>query len=155
MNPNIPEEIQAMAALIGQSSAIDAMMVDKPKELVTDTNTLKQGLNQYIQQQRSQIAAPPAPPAPPATHYHEPSISVPVPPPAQYYEPYPVNTPVPQSNELQLELNLEPKQLDQVINILKEISVKLTKQNNLLQKIHDTQYQKERISDAPIKLGKH
>lgn len=156
MNAEIPEEIRVMAALIGQSSEIDSMMVNQPKELVTNTNTLKQGLNQYIQQQRTQQAQQYV--APPPAQYPQvgmaPIVPIPnyIPPQSLPEVPQYGDNMGPKIDNSQLEFNLEPNKVDEIINLLKDISLKLTKQNKLLQSIHDIKPTKERISDTTIKL---
>lgn len=144
----IPEEIEAMAFLIGQSNQIDAMMMEKPSTLITSTATLRQGLNEYVQQQRREHAPPPVqypqvsqPPFVPIPNYVPPQELPQVP---QYVSPQKVD-------DGQLEFNLDPSKTDIIINLLKEISVKLTKQNTLLEK-YATECQKGRISETPIKL---
>lgn len=146
----IPEEIEAMAFLIGQSNQIDAMMMEKPSTLITSTATLRQGLNEYVQQQRREHAPPPVqypqvaqPPFVPIPNYVPPQELPQVP----IYAP----TPLPKVDDGQLEFNLDPSKTDIIINLLKEISVKLTKQNTLLEK-YATECQKRRISETPIKL---
>lgn len=126
----IPEEIRAIAALIGESSQIDSMMIDKPRTLITDTNTLKQGLNQMVQQSREQRRPQPSYPQP------EPRPTF------QQYETPPVSylpsaPPLVVENDGQMELNLEPSKVDIIIDLLKDVTLKLKKQNNLLQDINE------------------
>ena len=123
---NIPEEIEAMAFLIGQSNQIDSMMMERNKELVTDANTIKNQLNTYIQSVRQQQAPPPAAAYAPQIQQPAPPISPPV------QQAVVTNYSLPPDNN-QLELNLDPDRLDVIINLLKDISAKLTKQINLLQ----------------------
>lgn len=160
MNPNvpIPEEIQAMAALIGQSSVIDSMMVQRPSTLATSTQTLKQGLNEYVQQQRQQMVQPPPQVALPTHPVQYPQVPMPpiehIPnyrPPQMGMNMYPTAADS-EKDDGQLEFNLEPSKVDIIINLLKEISLKLTKQNNMLEKQYANQSKEKRISDAPIKL---
>lgn len=144
---NIPEEIEAMAFLIGQSSQIDQMMVEKPSTLVTSSHTLKKGLNDYIQTQRQQ-AAPiypqvPMPPVVPLPNY--------VPP--QQLPQVPVYAPMPEKkDDGQMEFNLEPTKAEEIIILLKEISQKLTKQNNLLEKVYANPLKSKIISEPTVKL---
>ena len=144
---NIPEEIEAMAFLIGQSSQIDQMMVDRPSTLITSAHTLKKGLNDYIQTQRQQ-----APPPPPVQY---PPQIVPIP---NYVPPQELPqvsqyAPMPQKvDDGQLELNLEPTKVEEVIILLREISNKLTKQNNLLEKTYANQSKQKTVSEPIVKL---
>ena len=147
---NIPEEIEAMAFLIGQSSQIDQMMVDRPSTLITSAHTLKKGLNDYIQTQRQQAPPPPVqypqvaqPPIVPIPNYVPPQELPQVP---QY-------APMPQKvDDGQLELNLEPTKVEEVIILLREISNKLTKQNNLLEKTYANQSKQKTVSEPIVKL---
>jgi len=144
---NIPEEIEAMAFLIGQSSQIDQMMVDRPSTLITSAHTLKKGLNDYIQTQRQQ--APPPPPV-----QYPPQIA-PIPNyvPPQELPQVPQYAPMPQKvDDGQLELNLEPTKVEEVIILLREISNKLTKQNNLLEKTYANQSKQKTVSEPIVKL---
>jgi hypothetical protein len=145
---NIPEEIEAMAFLIGQSNQIDSMMIDKPSTLVTSSETLKQGMSEYLSQQRRyqnpQPTAPHLSPqfTPPPAHFSEPIQNGPSP---------QLNTPPPQtSNNDQLEFNFEPKQGERIIDLLKEISLKLTKQQHILQKIYENKSSKDTITNLPV-----
>jgi hypothetical protein len=140
---NLPEEIEAMAYLIGQSNQIDSMMVDKPSTLITSTQTLKKGLGEYVQQQRQQ--APQV--APPTYPVQYPQVPQPEILPIPNYTP-----PAPQKvDNGQLELNLEPTKIEEIIFLLKEISIKLTKQNNLLEKMYGNQSKKEGIFTSTSK----
>jgi hypothetical protein len=132
---NIPEEIEAMAFLIGQSNQIDQMMVDRPSTLITSAQTLKKGMNEYIQTQRQQ--------APQPVQYQQPQQLPQVP---QY-------APMPQKvDDGQLELNLEPTKVEEIIILLKEISNKLTKQNNLIEKTYANQSKQKTVSEPIVKL---
>jgi|688.fasta_scaffold234311_3 hypothetical protein len=132
---NIPEEIEAMAFLIGQSNQIDQMMVDRPSTLITSAQTLKKGMNEYIQTQRQQ--------APQPVQYQQPQQLPQVP---QY-------APMPQKvDDGQLELNLEPTKVEEIIILLKEISNKLTKQNSLLEKTYANQSKQKTVSEPVVKL---
>ena len=132
---NIPEEIEAMAFLIGQSNQIDQMMVDRPSTLITSAQTLKNGMNEYIQTQRQQ--------APQPVQYQQPQQLPQVP---QY-------APMPQKvDDGQLELNLEPTKVEEIIILLKEISNKLTKQNNLIEKTYANQSKQKTVSEPIVKL---
>jgi hypothetical protein len=143
---NIPEEIEAMAYLIGQSNQIDQMMVERPSTLVTSTHTLKQGLNNYVQAQRQQAQQAPPP------QYHQP-IHSPVPMPPVVTLPYIVPPQAPQKeNDGQLEFNLEPTKLEEMLILLKEISQKLTKQNNLLEKVYANSPKQKTVSEPVVKL---
>ena len=162
----IPEEIQAMAFLVGQSNQIDSMMMERNKELVTDGSTIKKGLDEYMRISRGQHPQaqqqPMGVPAPAIGEPYNPTIhnqyigdqfppvqpmQAPVP---QFYPPQP------QKDENQLEFNLTPNQGDIIINLLKEISVKLTKQNNLIQSLHEKNSPKEdRIPILTQKSGKN
>lgn len=142
----LPEEIEAMAFLIGQSNQIDSMMVERPSTLVTSTQTLKKGLNDYVQQQRSQLQPPPI------NNYIEPIPNY-TPIPMAPVVPIPNYTPPqPKVDDGQLEFNLEPSKMDEIIILLKEISLKLTKQNSMLEKINANASKKEGVSNAPVKL---
>lgn len=145
---NIPEEIEAMAFLIGQSNQIDSMMMERNKELVTDANTIKNQLNTYIQSVRQQQAPPPAAAYAPQIQQPAPPISPPV------QQPVVVNYPPPQDNN-QLELNLDPDRLDVIINLLKDISAKLTKQINLLQEKNENNNKEKRPTASSVELGKN
>ena len=127
---NIPEEIETMAFLIGQSNQIDSMIIEKPSTLITSTQTLKKGLNDYVHQQRTQNfqQPPPQPQAVPIPPY-VPPVDIP-----QYDNNTFQKISEPKSDDGQLELNLEPTKADEIIILLKEISSKLTKQNNMLEK---------------------
>jgi hypothetical protein len=52
----------------------------------------------------------------------------------------------------QLELNLEPTKVEEIISFLKEISNKLTKQNNLLEKTYANQSKQKTVSEPVVKL---
>ena len=157
----IPEEIQAMAWLVGQSNQIDQMMTQKNKELITDSSTIKKGLDEYLKLQRGQNQPPqvtnnPVVASPPSIgESYNPSIH------NQYvnttvHSPHPLQQVYfPQEEDNQLEFNLTPNQGDIIINLLKEISVKLTKQNNLLQSFNEKNSIKEDgISIPPEKSRK-
>jgi hypothetical protein len=136
---NIPEEIEAMAFLIGQSNQIDQMMVDRPSTLITSAQTLKKGMNEYIQTQRQQAPQPP----PQLVQYQQPQQLPQVP---QY-------APMPQKvDDGQLGLNLEPTKVEEIIILLKEISNKLTKQNSLLEKTYANQSKQKTVSEPVVKL---
>jgi len=142
---NIPEEIEAMAFLIGQSNQIDQMMVDRPSTLITSAQTLKKGLNDYIQTQRQQAPQPvqyQQPPQPPVVNL-----------PTQQLPQVPQYAPMPQKvDDGQLELNLEPTKVEEIIILLKEISNKLTKQNSLLEKTYANQSKQKTVSEPVVKL---
>lgn len=148
MKPQIPEEIEAMAALLGQSAAIDSMIIDAPVGLNTNSNTIKQSIAQYVQQQRSgyqpQTAQPPIVPIP--NHVTPQEL-----PQLQQFSPMPQYQ-QPKVDDGQLEFNLEPSKADEIIILLKEISQKLTKQNSLIEKYYDNSSQKGRVPETPIKL---
>jgi hypothetical protein len=144
MNPEIPEEYKTMAALLGESAAIDSLMINNPTTLATNTNTLKRGIAEYQEQQKRERVQPqqhveyPAVPPPPIVNlpYYPPQ---PLPQAPQY-------APIPQKvDDGQLELNLEPSKADIIINLLKEISVKLTKQNSLIEQKYAIKPEKERV----------
>ena len=162
----IPEEIQAMAWLVGQSNDIDKMMTDRNKELVTDGSTIKREIDQYMRISRGQhpqaTQQPVGVPVPAIGEPHNPAVH------NQYigdqFPPVqPIQAPMPQfyppqsqRDEDQLEFNLTPNQGDIIINLLKEISLKLTKQNTLLQSIHEKNSPKEdRIPVLTQKSGKN
>ena len=139
MNPNIPEEYNTLAALLEESAAIDSLMINPPTTLATNTNTLKKGIAEYQEQQKRERMQPQQPV--PSHHYGDvaaTNISSP------YYPPQPLPqvpqyAPMPQKvDDGQLELNLEPSKVDIIINLLKEISVKLTKQNSLIEKKNES-----------------
>lgn len=143
---NIPEEIEAMAFLIGQSSQIDQMMVDRPSTLITSAQTLKKGLNDYIQTQRQQAPPPPV-------QYPPQIVPIPNYVPPQELPQVPQYAPMPQKvDDGQLELNLEPTKVEEVIILLREISNKLTKQNNLLEKTYANQSKQKTVSEPVVKL---
>jgi hypothetical protein len=143
---NIPEEIEAMAFLIGQSSQIDQMMVDRPSTLITSAQTLKKGLNDYIQTQRQQAPPPPV-------QYPPQIVPIPNYVPPQELPQVPQYVPMPQKvDDGQLELNLEPTKVEEVIILLREISNKLTKQNNLLEKTYANQSKQKTVSEPVVKL---
>jgi len=142
----IPEEIEAMAFLIGQSNQIDQMMVDRPSTLITSTQTLKNGMNEYIQTQRQQQQQA----LHPAQYQQVPQSPLPQVP---QYAPLPQYVPIPQKvDDGQLELNLEPTKVEEIISFLKEISNKLTKQNNLLEKTYANQSKQKTVSEPVVKL---
>jgi len=162
----IPEEIQAMAFLIGQSNQIDSMMTERNKELVTDSSTIKKGLDEYMRMSRGQhpqaIQQPVGVPAPAIGEPYNPAVH------NQYindqFPPVqPIQAPMPQyyppqsqKDENQLEFNLTPNQGDIIINLLKEISTKLTKQNNLLTSFNEKNSPKEdRVPVLTQKSGKN
>jgi hypothetical protein len=142
---HIPEEIEAMAFLIGQSNQIDQMMVDRPSTLITSAQTLKKGMNEYIQTQRQQAPQPiqyQQPPQPPVVNL-----------PPQQLPQVPQYTPMPQKvDDGQLEFNLEPTKVEEIIILLKEISNKLTKQNSLLEKTYANQSKQKTVSEPVVKL---
>jgi hypothetical protein len=144
MNPNIPEEYKTMAALLGESAAIDSLMINNPAQLATNTNTLKRGIAEYQEQQKRERVQPQQPVYPQVGMA---SIE-PIP---NYYPPQPFPQ-VPQYAPMlqmvddgQLELNLEPSKADIIINLLKDISLKLTKQNNLIEQKYAIKPEKERV----------
>ena len=134
---NIPEEIEAMAFLIGQSNQIDQMMVDRPSTLITSAQTLKNGMNEYIQTQRQQAPRP-------VQHQQVPQSPLPQVP---QYAPMPDKV-----DDGQLEFNLEPTKVEEIIILLKEISNKLTKQNNLIEKTYANQSKQKTVSEPVVKL---
>lgn len=144
MQPEIPEEYKTMAALLGESAAIDSLMINNPTTLATNTNTLKRGIAEYQEQQKRERMQPQQPAYPQVG-------MAPIEPIPNYYPPQPLPqvpqyAPMPQKvNDGQLELNLEPSKVDIIINLLKEILTKLTKQNNLIEKQHAAKPEKERI----------
>jgi hypothetical protein len=146
MKPDIPEEYKTMAALLGESAAIDSLMINNPAQLATDTNTLKRGIAEYQDQQRRERMQPQQPT--PTHHYGDmAATNIPLP----YYPPQPLPqvpqyAPMPQKvDDGQLELNLEPSKADIIINLLKEISTKLTKQNSMIEKQYAIKPEKERV----------
>lgn len=145
MQPDIPEEYLAMAALLGESSRIDSMLIEKPVGLATDTNTMKRSIDQYRQEDRAKSLPPQA--------YQHPQ-HVPTIPQAPQYIPQPQYIPPPKVDDGQLEFNLEPSKLDEIIILLKEISVKLTNQNSMLEKKYAIESKKEGVQSPIIKLGK-
>lgn len=134
-----------MAALLGESSNIDSLMVQNPGQLATNTNTLKRGIAEYQEQQKRERFQPQQP-IPTHNYGVETGTAVP-----QYYPPQPLPqvpqyAPMPQKvDDGQLELNLEPSKADIIINLLKEISLKLTKQNSLIEKQYAAKPEKERV----------
>jgi hypothetical protein len=163
---NIPEEIQTMAWLVGQSNEIDACMIQQNKDLNTNSSTIKNRLNEYLSISRGQhpqvtqqLVGVPAPsigePYNPAVHNQYigdqfPPVSPIQAPMPQFYRDHP------QKDEDQLEFNLTPNQGDIIINLLKEISSKLTKQNTLLQSINEKNSLKEdRVPVLTQKSGKN
>jgi hypothetical protein len=135
MNPEIPEEYKTMAALLGESAAIDSLMINNPTTLATNTNTLKRGIAEYQEQQKRERVQPQQPVYPQVSMASiEPIPQVP-----QY-------APMPQKvDDGQLELNLEPSKADIIINLLKDISLKLTKQNSLIEQKYAIKPEKERV----------
>jgi hypothetical protein len=121
----LPEELEAMAWIYGQSKAIDSMMTEKNSQMVFDSNTIK---NQMLDYERSTRNIP----NPQATH-------IPLPHPMAVNPPHPVvnhelkshfeyiPNQQPQNGEIQLEFNMEPNKMDDMLNILKEINIKLGK----------------------------
>jgi hypothetical protein len=121
------------------------MMVERPSTLVTSTHTLKQGLNNYVQAQRQQAQQT----SPPQYHQPQPIHSpVPMPP----VVPLPYIVPPQKENDGQLEFNLEPTKLEEMVMLLKEISQKLTKQNNLLEKVYANSPKQKTVSEPVVKL---
>jgi hypothetical protein len=151
----IPEEIQTMAWLLGESNSIESNVIDRSTGIGTDSSTIRNQVDQYLKLSRGQPPQAPQMPVggfpyvgeqfPPVQH-----IQAPMP----QYQPY--VAPQPQRDENQLEFNLTPNQGDIIINLLKEISVKLTKQNNLLQSFNEKNLPKEdRIPVLTQKSGKN
>lgn len=134
-----------MAALLGESAAIDSLMINNPTTLATNTNTLKRGIAEYQEQQKRERVQPPQQAAYPQVGM------APIEPIPNYYPPQPLPqvpqyAPMPQKvDDGQLELNLEPSKADIIINLLKEISTKLTKQNSLIEKQYAIKPEKERV----------
>ena len=138
---NIPEEIEAMAFLIGQSNQIDQMMFDRPSTLITSAQTLKNGMNEYIQTQRQQAPRP--------VQHQPPIVNLP----PQQLPQVPQYAPMPDKvDDGQLEFNLEPTKVEEIIILLKEISNKLTKQNNLIEKTYANQSKQKTVSEPIVKL---
>lgn len=159
MQPHIPEELEAMAFLIGQSKQMDDLWVDKPVTMVTDTSTLRRGMNDYVQQQRNQqpqVALPTNPvqyPQVPQPQFfpipnHVPPQELPQ---GQTFAPMPQYQ-QPKVDDGQLEFNLEPTKAEEIIILLKEISQKLTKQNNMLEKYYANSSKQKTVSEPIVKL---
>ena len=133
-----------MAALLGESAAIDSLMINNPTTLATNTNTLKRGIAEYQEQQKRERVQPQQPTYPQVG-------MAPIEPIPNYYSPQPLPqvpqyAPTPQKvDDGQMELNLEPSKADIIINLLKEISTKLTKQNSLIEKHYAAKPEKERV----------
>jgi hypothetical protein len=146
---NIPEEIEAMAFFIGQSNQIDNMMIEKPSTLVTSADTLKQGMHEYLSRQRRMQTPPPQPPpspiAPPPSNLNTPTNHV-------VHTAAPAPMPIQESNDDQLEFNFDPKLGEQVIDLLKEISLKLTKQLNILEKKYENKSSKDTVTVLPVEF---
>lgn len=135
-----------MAALLGESNRIDSMLLEKPVGLVTDTNTLKQNIDQYRAEERSRQMPP---------QYHQaPQFEMPNFIPPQPLPQIPQYAPLPKVDDGQMEFNLEPTKMDEIVLLLKEISLKLTKQNSMLEKQYANQSKQERIQAPIVKLGK-
>jgi hypothetical protein len=145
---NIPEEIEAMAFFIGQSNQIDNMMIEKPSTLVTSADTLKQGMHEYLSQQRRIQSPPPTAPAPPPSPFAHP--------PSNLFAPangLPPQLPIPpphDSNDDQLEFNFKPNQGERMIDLLKEISLKLSKHLNILEKIYEDKSPKDAVAEFSV-----
>ena len=127
-----------MAALLEESAAIDSLMINNPTQLATNTNTLKRGIAEYQEQQKRERVQPQQATYPIPTHNYgvDTGTAIPIPNyhPTQPLPQVPQYAPMPQMvNDGQLELNLEPSKVDIIINLLKEISLKLTKQNSLIE----------------------
>jgi hypothetical protein len=133
---NIPEEIHTMAWLMGQSKAIDSNIIEKNTGLSTDGNTIKHQLDEYIKVSRGIDQVPRAAVQHAGHSFPQPAANPPV-----FTRP-PVSPPPLELD--QLEFNLNPNKADLIISILKEISVKLTKQNNILQSLDETFKNKEK-----------
>jgi hypothetical protein len=106
---------------------------------------LKKGLNDYIQTQRQQAPQPvqyQQPPQPPVVNLPPPQL-----PQVPQYAPMPQKV-----DDGQLELNLEPTKVEEIIILLKEISNKLTKQNSLLEKTYANQSKQKTVSEPVVKL---
>ena len=150
MKPEIPEEFLTMAALLGESANIDSLMMQNPTTLATNTNTLKRGIAEYQEQQKRERLQQPA--------YPQVGMA-PIEPIPNYVPPQPLPqvphyAPMPQKiDDGQLEFNLEPSKMDEIIILLKEISLKLTKQNSMLEKINANASKKEGVPTPIVKLG--
>lgn len=150
MNQEIPEEFRTMAALLGESASIDSLMINKPTTLATDTSTIKRGIHEYQEQQKRERMQPTVhAPIEPIPNYVAPQ---PLPVFQEFPVPMPTYPPTPQKvDDGQLELNLEPTKAEEIIILLKEISTKLTKQNNMLEKIYANKPKEKTISNTSIK----
>jgi hypothetical protein len=146
----LPEEIEAMAWIYGQSQAIDSMMTERNSQLVTDSNTIKRQISEYQKHSRGNQPQPQAtyipPPHPMVANPPIPQIEHNITPHFEY-----LPQPITQSGDLQLEFNMEPTKMDDVINILKEINIKLGKiLNNQNESKNKTE--KESITKLPQRL---
>jgi hypothetical protein len=133
----LPEELEAMAWLYGQSRQIDSMVVDSNAQLVTNSNTIRHQIDAYSKQQRQHQIQP----TPHSGGYvHTPSQNDLSPSPQVASQPHydftPHQNPDPPSIQIdqtspkesnQLEFNLEPDKVDIIINLLKEINIKFGK----------------------------
>lgn len=139
-----------MAALLGESASIDSLMINKPTTLATDTSTIKRGIHEYQEQQKKERMQPQGQaPIQPIPNYVPQPINLPH---VQQSAPMPIYSPTPQKvDDGQLELNLEPTKIEEIIILLKEISTKLTKQNNMLEKLYANQSKEKGIPNTPIK----
>lgn len=113
----LPEELEAMAWLYGQSKALDSMVTEQNSQLVTDSNTIRRQIDAYQRDQRHDHLndghAASLPFLPPRHNLHQP-------PPVLYKAD-------PDIDKNQLEFNLEPTQADTIIDLLKDIKILLGK----------------------------
>jgi hypothetical protein len=146
----LPEELEAMAWIYGQSKAIDSMMTDRNSQLVTDSNTIKNQMLDYERNTRKISNPLPHPvqvpmPQSMVTNTQISQVEHNITPHFEYL-PAP-----PQQGDVQLEFNMEPTKMDDVINILKEINIKLGKiLNNQDESKNKTE--KESIPKLPQRL---
>jgi len=153
----IPEEIRAMAWMVGQSKEFDNLMTEQPKDLITNGDTIKRQIAEYQNMSRQQPQQPqqqaPTPAVEAATF---PQIGIPYNPTEHVLDIPQVQSILPQYQEpsTQMEFNLDPNSLEILVNHLKEISIHLKKQTNLLQSIHDATSKEKGIPELSTVAGK-
>jgi len=116
MQQMLPDELEAMAWLYGQSRQIDSMMLEQNKQLVTNSDTIRDQINSLARQNRN-VRPAQAPIAPPTVTIIE---STP---------PIIANTQNPSTEKDldQLEFNLEPSKTEEIIILLRDIKILLGK----------------------------
>jgi hypothetical protein len=126
--PPLQDELEAMAWLYGQSKQIDSMMVEQNKQLVTNSDTIRDQITALARQNRN-VRPAPAPIAPPTIAISEsPPVATPQ---IVQHQPAHITTntqyiPIEKDPD-QLEFNLEPSKTDEIIILLRDIKILLGK----------------------------